>query len=64
LGLGADGAMRQGMAMAVIGGLLLSTVLSLVFVPAAFVMVDRLEMRIKRLLPMRHAPEAPPHPAE
>ncbi|MBL8551984.1 MAG: efflux RND transporter permease subunit [Hyphomonadaceae bacterium] len=42
-GWGIDGTLRQGMGVAVIGGLLLSTLLSLVFVPAMFVLVDRLE---------------------
>ncbi len=36
LGLGADAAFRQPMAVAVIGGLITSTVLSLVVIPAAF----------------------------
>jgi hydrophobe/amphiphile efflux-1 (HAE1) family protein len=43
LGTGVDGALRQGMGWAVIGGLMLSTLLSLVFVPAVFILVDRLE---------------------
>jgi predicted RND superfamily exporter protein len=34
------------MGVAVIGGLLLSTLLSLVFVPAMFVLIDRLERTI------------------
>ncbi|MGE0045381.1 MAG: efflux RND transporter permease subunit, partial [Hyphomonadaceae bacterium] len=42
-GWGVDGTLRQGMGAAVIGGLMLSTILSLVFVPAMFVLVDRLE---------------------
>ncbi len=46
-GWGVDGALRQGMGVAVIGGLLLSTLLSLVFVPAVFVLVDRLERWVR-----------------
>lgn len=46
-GLGVDGSLRQGMGVAVIGGLMLSTLLSLVFVPAIFVLIDRLERLIK-----------------
>jgi HAE1 family hydrophobic/amphiphilic exporter-1 len=46
-GLGVDGALRQGMGVAVIGGLLMSTLLSLVFVPAVFVLMDRLERVVK-----------------
>ncbi|MGE3142178.1 MAG: efflux RND transporter permease subunit [Hyphomonadaceae bacterium] len=42
-GWGVDGSLRQGMGAAVIGGLMLSTLLSLIFVPAVFVLVDRLE---------------------
>jgi HAE1 family hydrophobic/amphiphilic exporter-1 len=42
------GAFRHGMAIAVIGGLTLSTVLSLVFVPAVYTLVDDLDQRIKR----------------
>jgi len=40
LGLGEGGGFRAPMAIAVIGGLIASTVLSLVFVPAAFTLVD------------------------
>jgi hydrophobe/amphiphile efflux-1 (HAE1) family protein len=40
LALGAGGEFRSPMAIAVIGGLLVSTVLSLVFVPAFFVVMD------------------------
>ncbi|KAF0187190.1 MAG: acriflavin resistance protein [Hyphomonadaceae bacterium] len=43
------GAFRQGMAIAVIGGLALSTALSLVFVPAVYTIVDDLDHWIKRL---------------
>jgi multidrug efflux pump subunit AcrB len=40
LAFGAGGEFRAPMALAVIGGLLCSTVLSLVFVPAVFVLMD------------------------
>lgn len=43
LGWSIDGTLRQGMGAAVIGGLMLSTLLSLVFVPAMFVLIDKLE---------------------
>jgi len=55
-GWGVDGAMRQGMGAAVIGGLMLSTLLSLVFVPAMFVVVDRFERRVQSFLPKPAAP--------
>ncbi len=43
LGLGPDGALRQGMAAVVIGGLIIATALSLLFIPAVFVLVSRFE---------------------
>jgi HAE1 family hydrophobic/amphiphilic exporter-1 len=57
LGLGAGAAFRQSMAIAVIGGLLSSTALSLVFVPACYsvmAQVDRwLRPRLLRLTTLR-----------
>ena len=46
LGLHGDSSFRGPMAIAVIGGLLLSTVLTLVIVPAAFTLADDLERKI------------------
>ena len=46
LGLTADSSFRMPMAVAVIGGLITSTVLSLVVVPAAYTLVDDLEERV------------------
>jgi HAE1 family hydrophobic/amphiphilic exporter-1 len=43
LGIGEGGAFRSPMAIALIGGLLASTFLSLVFVPAAFTIMDDLD---------------------
>jgi hypothetical protein len=40
LAFGAGGEFRSPMALAVIGGLVFSTVLSLIFVPAMFMMMD------------------------
>jgi multidrug efflux pump subunit AcrB len=48
LGLGADASFRQPMAVAVIGGLLTSTALSLLVVPVAFSYVDGFERRLRR----------------
>jgi multidrug efflux pump subunit AcrB len=56
LGWGVDGTLRQGMGAAVIGGLMLSTLLSLVFVPAMFVLIDRLERWVRGLF-SRRSPE-------
>ena len=43
LGFGAGNAFREPMAVAVIGGLIASTVLSLLFVPLFYVLIDDLE---------------------
>jgi multidrug efflux pump subunit AcrB len=48
LGFGADPSFRQPMAVVVIGGLLTSTVLSLLVVPVIFTYVDDLERWLKR----------------
>ena len=52
LGFGADAAFRQPMAVAVIGGLITSTVLSLVVIPAAFAAMEDFTRRFTR---KRHA---------
>jgi multidrug efflux pump subunit AcrB len=48
LGLGADASFRQPMAIAVIGGLLSSTLLSLLVVPVVFTYVDGLQRLMLR----------------
>jgi multidrug efflux pump subunit AcrB len=48
LAFGDGGEFRAPMAIAVIGGLLLSTLLSLVFVPALFSTCDGLRGRMRR----------------
>ncbi|MGI4880199.1 MAG: efflux RND transporter permease subunit, partial [Janthinobacterium lividum] len=48
LALGGDGSWRQPMAVAVIGGIALSTVLTLVIVPAGFTLADDMEKWIGR----------------
>lgn len=48
LGFGADAAFRQPMAVAVIGGLITSTVLSLVVIPAAFAAMETFTRRFTR----------------
>jgi len=66
-GWGVDGTLRQGMGAAVIGGLMLSTLLSLVFVPAMFVLIDRLERWVQGFLPKpttHEDPETSRTPAE
>jgi multidrug efflux pump subunit AcrB len=56
LAVGAGGEFRSPMAIAVIGGLLFSTILSLIFVPAVFVMITKISMMPGRLY--RRASEA------
>jgi AcrB/AcrD/AcrF family protein len=48
LAFGAGGEFRSPMALAVIGGLIFSTVLSLVFVPAMFMVMDDIGVLIWR----------------
>ncbi len=48
-GLGGDSSFRQPMAIAVVGGLITSTALSLLVVPVTFTYVHRLEVKIKNL---------------
>jgi HAE1 family hydrophobic/amphiphilic exporter-1 len=67
LGLGGDTAFRQPMAIAVIGGLITSTALTLVIVPAAFTFIDDIERwlapRFGRVLTAQPQPAGtPPHP--
>lgn len=61
LGVGADASFRQPMAIAVIGGLLTSTALSLLVVPVAFTYVSQLERWIVARL-QRTAPPLVPQP--
>ncbi|MES2743043.1 MAG: efflux RND transporter permease subunit [Pseudomonadota bacterium] len=68
LGWGADPSFRSPMAITVIGGLITSTLLSLLVVPAVFTYIDDLEHLMKRLMGKlrRHpgaAPAAPRAPA-
>jgi multidrug efflux pump subunit AcrB len=53
LGWGADPSFRSPMATAVIGGLITSTLLSLLVVPAVFTYIDDLEHLLRRLLSRR-----------
>jgi len=50
LGLGADAESRAPMAVAVIGGLISSTALSLIYVPVVFSLMDGLQVRLGRWL--------------
>jgi multidrug efflux pump subunit AcrB len=56
LGLSDDSTFRAPMAWAVIGGLLTSTLLSLIVIPAAFTVVDDLGGWLGRRLRRGHAP--------
>ncbi|HEX2762437.1 MAG TPA: efflux RND transporter permease subunit [Allosphingosinicella sp.] len=65
-----DGSWRAPMGVVVIGGLILSTLLTLVIVPAGFSLADSFEQwlgkRARRILTYRpeDEPKAAPHPAE
>jgi hypothetical protein len=65
LAIGAGGEFRSPMALAVIGGLIFSTILSLVFVPAMFMVMDDLGALIwrfgKKLLVSSAETEADSH---
>ena len=66
LALGQGSEFRQPMAVAVIGGLITSTVLSLLLVPVVYEFVDEVEKWMGpvfgKLVTPRHAPSAPPSP--
>jgi len=63
LGWGADPSFRSPMAIAVIGGLITSTLLSLLVVPAVFTYIDDLEHFLRRQAArIRKHPAAPPPP--
>jgi len=59
-GIGADNEFRAPMALVVIGGLITSTLLSLIFVPVCYIYVDRVESWIARSF----RPNTAPQPAE
>jgi len=50
VGLGAEVEFRAPMAIAVIGGLITSTLLSLLYIPVVFVLMDGLKVRAERLM--------------
>jgi multidrug efflux pump subunit AcrB len=58
LGLGADPSFRSPMAIAVIGGLITSTFLSLLVIPVVFTLVDDLLVLLGRLVRRPVAPVA------
>ena len=59
LGLGAGSETRRPMAIAVIGGLIVSTLLSLLVVPAFYVLADRLVVRLQQLRQPRKIQDQP-----
>src|SRR3546814_19090578 len=59
LGIGEGAEFRQPMAIAVIGGLMSSTALSLVFVPVIYEIVDSFELWITPKLARFITPKAP-----
>ena len=68
LSLSGDGAWRAPMGVVVIGGLILSTLLTLLIVPAGFSLADSIEKRLGRffatnLLTYRKGDDTRPHSA-
>jgi len=66
LSLSGDGAWRQPMGIVVIGGLILSTLLTLLIVPAGFSLADGVEKRVgpwlrRRLLTYKPGDDTRPH---
>lgn len=57
LGYGGDASFRQPMAIAVIGGLITSTILSLIVVPVVFTYIDGLELWLRRQVSRREEAE-------
>lgn len=61
MGLGADTDFRSPMAVAVVGGLITSTLLSLVFIPVVFTLVDDLQIWVatifRRIIPTNSSSE-------
>jgi hydrophobe/amphiphile efflux-1 (HAE1) family protein len=64
LGMGEGGEFRAPMAIAVIGGLLSSTMLSLVFVPAVFIVMDDLARVLWRIFGRLVGPTDEPPPGD
>jgi predicted RND superfamily exporter protein len=60
LGWGADPSFRSPMAIAVIGGLITSTLLSLLVVPAVFTYIDDFEHILRRLMQRMRGKKAAP----
>ncbi len=61
LALGPGSETRGPMAIAIIGGIIVSTILSLVVVPAFFVVADRMKTRLGELMPRRRYDEEATH---
>jgi HAE1 family hydrophobic/amphiphilic exporter-1 len=66
LGLGAGGSFRAPMAIAVIGGLITSTLLTLIVVPTFYYLLESAQARLRRRAPAQQPapmPEPAPEPA-
>ncbi|ATQ43992.1 efflux RND transporter permease subunit [Caulobacter mirabilis] len=63
IGLGADVEFRQPMAVAVLGGLITSTLLSLLFVPVIFTILDDISSFVRRKIFRRRDHHQPPEGA-
>jgi hydrophobic/amphiphilic exporter-1 (mainly G- bacteria), HAE1 family len=64
IGLGTGGSFRQPLALVVIGGLITSTILTLLLVPTAYSILDIIETRFSRKPKPAPAQQSAPAPAE
>lgn len=64
MGLGAGGSFRQPLALVVIGGLITSTILTLLLVPTAYALLDSIQTRFRRKPKTEAAQVAPAPTAE
>ena len=64
LGLGDGAELRRGLGMAVIGGMITSTLLRLVLVPAAYSLLDAAQTRFGQLFQRQAAQADAPAPAQ
>lgn len=58
LGLGAGAASRRPLGYAIVGGLLFSTMLTVFLVPVVYVLLDGLELRVRKRAPKLEPVEA------
>jgi hypothetical protein len=63
LGVGAGGELRAPLGIAAVGGMAFSTALTVFVVPAAYVLIETLRVRLSRAETHARPPEVPPEAA-